>query len=42
MALCTICGAIMNEKDAGNHACNPADIPAAGKTKRVITTEDVI
>jgi len=39
MAQCTRCGAIMNDKDAAAHTCNPADLPAAGKTKRVLTTE---
>lgn len=38
MALCTVCGTVWNDEDFMNdkkHVCNPADVPAKGKQKRM-------
>jgi hypothetical protein len=38
MALCTSCGAIINDADILKHICEPADIPAVGQMKKPQTT----
>lgn len=38
MAICTICGAVMNELDIRKHKCVSEDVPMEGVVKRVLST----
>ena len=39
MPICTQCGYILHESDAGGHVCKDEDKPKAGKPRKPTTTE---
>jgi len=42
MAVCTSCGAIINNDDVSKHICNALNIPEKGKEKTPTTTEKAV